>query len=61
MRRDQALARNGFGDIFKTLKDKENDLALQLLPATLAELDAQPDAAVRLELALRGVFAGNGE
>jgi hypothetical protein len=109
--RDEALARAGFGDIFKGLKDKENALALGLLPGVLAELDAvadargctqggrcwvgagrvkkaqaaaprapfavplarviphapsrpappapHPPAGARLELALRGVFAGN--
>ncbi|GBG00302.1 hypothetical protein Rsub_13064 [Raphidocelis subcapitata] len=57
--RDQALHRAGFFDIFKPLKDRENDLALKLLPGVLRELDAEPDAGRRLELALRGVFAGN--
>lgn len=59
--RDEALARAGLGDIFKALKDKENELALALLPSVLAGLDAESDERVRLELALRGVFAGNGE
>lgn len=59
--RDEALARAGFGDVFKSLKARENDLAVALLPAVLRELDAKgDDEAARLELALRGVFAGNG-
>jgi hypothetical protein len=43
-RRDEALARAGFGDIFKALKDKENELALALLPGVLAELDSVLDS-----------------
>ncbi|KAI8466830.1 MAG: hypothetical protein J3K34DRAFT_432423 [Monoraphidium minutum] len=57
--RDQALQRQGFVDIFAPLKAAENAQALALLPALLAELDAVAGAGARLELALRGVFAGN--
>jgi type II pantothenate kinase len=41
------------------VKAKENEQALALLPATLAELDAIAAPRARLEAALRGVFAGN--
>ncbi len=56
--RDACLHAAGFLDIFKATKDKENAAALQLLPEVLRELDAIPNAPERVEVALRGVFAG---
>eukprot|EP00798_Chlamydomonas_sp_ICE-L_P025945 gene25945-11624_t len=72
--RDSILYRLGFGDIFKTVKERENFQALQLLPDVLAEIDSTGEtsasgsppadktkvaAIARMELTLRGVFAGN--
>lgn len=56
--RDACLHNAGFRDIFKSVKDSENVLCLALLPGVLAELDGVQEAAARLELALKGVFAG---
>lgn len=42
--RDQALHRAGFIDVFKVLKDRENDQAQKLLPDVLRELDSYQDA-----------------
>lgn len=57
--REECLAGAGFGDIFRAVKDGENAKALALLPGVLEELDALGDPCQRLELALRGAFAGN--
>lgn len=43
VRRDEALARAGCGDVFKPLKDRESAQALALLPSVLAELDSIGD------------------
>uniref|UniRef100_A0A7S1T206 Damage-control phosphatase ARMT1-like metal-binding domain-containing protein n=1 Tax=Tetraselmis chuii TaxID=63592 RepID=A0A7S1T206_9CHLO len=57
--RDRCLQAAGFGDIFETVKTEENEKALRVLPGVLRELDSQDDPEARLELAIRGVFAGN--
>ncbi|GIL51083.1 hypothetical protein Vafri_7187 [Volvox africanus] len=50
----------GFRDIFAAVKAAENDRALQLLPSVIRELDElEGGFPAELELALRGVFAGN--
>ena len=56
--RDALLARHGFDDSFRGVKQRENDAALELLPAVLAEIDvAEP--AERLDLLAAGLVAGN--
>ncbi len=56
--RDVCLFKAGCGDIFKAVKDKENAEALSLLPGLVQEHDSIHDGSVRLEVVLRGVFAG---
>lgn len=46
-RREQVLKEAGFRDIFRPVKDKENRLALQLLPQLLAQLDCISNATQR--------------
>ena len=57
--RERCIQDAGFSDIFKPVKDEENDTALTLLPGVLRELDAETSPALRWMLALKGVFAGN--
>ncbi|WIA22822.1 hypothetical protein OEZ86_009772 [Tetradesmus obliquus] len=57
--REQCLHNAGFVDIFKAVKQTEDEAALQLLPQVLQMLDQQPNATAALNAALRGVFAGN--
>ncbi|KAG2500599.1 hypothetical protein HYH03_001367 [Edaphochlamys debaryana] len=57
--REDCLHAAGFTDIFAGVKAEENQRALALLPGVLAELDALASAAQQLELAVRGVLAGN--
>ncbi|KAK9908314.1 hypothetical protein WJX75_005862 [Coccomyxa subellipsoidea] len=57
--REACLRQEGFEDVFKSVKTEENEKALALLPAVLRELDAITDHSQRLEMVLRGVFAGN--
>ncbi|KAL3137393.1 hypothetical protein ABBQ32_006916 [Trebouxia sp. C0010 RCD-2024] len=57
--REACLKGQGFWDPFKPVKDEENKKALKLLPGILKDLDDVQDRCKRLELALRGVFAGN--
>ncbi|GLC49183.1 hypothetical protein PLESTB_000191400 [Pleodorina starrii] len=58
--REDCLHAAGFRDIFAAVKAAENDRALGLLPGLLAEFDAlEGGFLAELELALRGVFAGN--
>ena len=56
--RDGLLARHGFVDPFRGIKRRENEAALELLPAVLAEIDAAEPAA-RLDLLAAGLVAGN--
>lgn len=48
----------GFEDPFKPLKEKENELALQILPTILKDLDQTHEDQQLLTL-IRGIFAGN--
>ncbi|CAL5228788.1 g11981 [Coccomyxa viridis] len=57
--REHCLRQQGFRDVFRDIKAEENAKALDLLPGVLRELDAIQDHSKRLELLLRGVFAGN--
>jgi len=56
--REQLLRESGFADPYRQVKAQENDLALQVLPGLLAELDAMDEPA-RWAALWRGVFAGN--
>ncbi|KAF5826462.1 hypothetical protein DUNSADRAFT_3028 [Dunaliella salina] len=57
--REDCLKKAGFGDIFRRVKRDENAAALAVLPGVLKNLDGCSDTSERLELALRGVLAGN--
>eukprot|EP00879_Flechtneria_rotunda_P008821 GHRR01009239.1.p1 GENE.GHRR01009239.1~~GHRR01009239.1.p1 ORF type:complete len:373 (+),score=125.77 GHRR01009239.1:739-1857(+) len=57
--REHILHKTGFQDIFKSVKDTENEAALQLLPQVLQQLDEHQIGRERLEAAIRGLFAGN--
>eukprot|EP01024_Parvocaulis_polyphysoides_P012770 TRINITY_DN14758_c0_g2_i1.p2 TRINITY_DN14758_c0_g2~~TRINITY_DN14758_c0_g2_i1.p2 ORF type:complete len:261 (-),score=42.69 TRINITY_DN14758_c0_g2_i1:58-840(-) len=57
--RDKIQHANGFPDPFKAIKDEENEKALQYLPILLKEIDGVSDVRERLELVIKGVFAGN--
>lgn len=59
MSREIALEEAGFHDIYKSIKQEENEKALKLLPAVLAELDAEKSDHSRWELIWRGVCAAN--
>ncbi|MCC7409419.1 MAG: DUF89 family protein [Phycisphaeraceae bacterium] len=56
--RQAALIRSGLNDPYRLTKQRENELALRMLPGVLAELDAltEDERLVRL---FEGVFAGN--
>ncbi len=56
--RDRIMQEHGFDDPHRAVKARENDLALDLLPEVLAQIDAWEDAA-RLMPLTRGIFAGN--
>jgi damage-control phosphatase, subfamily II, stand-alone protein len=56
--RDALLARHGFDDPFRGIKQRENEVALELLPAVLVEVDAAAPAE-RLDLLVSGLVAGN--
>jgi uncharacterized protein with ATP-grasp and redox domains len=56
--RERMLRAAGVDDPFRSVKERENEAALRLLPALLAKLDAlRPDA--RLDPLVEGIFAGN--
>ena len=57
--RDQTLRRYGFEDPFVDLKEKENDLAIRMLPRVCEEIDAIIDEREQLRGVIEGVFAGN--
>lgn len=56
--RDRCLINAGFADIFKAVKDKENLQCLKLLPEVISDLESISEDVSRLELAVKGVFAG---
>ncbi|HUN80194.1 MAG TPA: ARMT1-like domain-containing protein [Phycisphaerae bacterium] len=56
--RDEKLDAHGFIDPFKPLKDRENALALRVLPGLLKELDSAAPGEIG-ELLARGFMAGN--
>eukprot|EP01023_Acetabularia_acetabulum_P061880 TRINITY_DN7530_c0_g1_i1.p1 TRINITY_DN7530_c0_g1~~TRINITY_DN7530_c0_g1_i1.p1 ORF type:complete len:370 (+),score=55.81 TRINITY_DN7530_c0_g1_i1:38-1147(+) len=57
--RDKIQHANGFSDPFKPVKEEENAKALQYLPVLLKEIDGVEDVKERMELVIKGVFAGN--
>lgn len=57
-KREEVLRELGIPDPYRALKQRENDQALALLPALLAELDALQGPA-RITRLIEGVFAGN--
>lgn len=56
--RERRLREAGVDDPFRRAKARENEAALRLLPALLAEIDGLAEAR-RLERLVRGIFAGN--
>lgn len=56
--REAFLRRHGFADPYRLIKRQENDAALKLLPALLAELEAMDDQR-RPAALIEGAFAGN--
>ncbi len=56
--RRQALVEMGVDDVFRDVKQRENEAALALLPGHLAAIDDASKGA-RLELIVRGMLAGN--
>ena len=58
--RQEVLDRFHFGDPYRLAKQRENQVALALLPQVFAEIDALPGAGPqRAERLARGAFAGN--
>ncbi len=57
--RETCLARLGLRDAFRQVKRKENGESLRVLGRIVAEIEALRSPAERMELALRGCFAGN--
>lgn len=57
LRREHQL-KHGFDDPYRSMKDRENDGALAMLPALLAETDALPGEQ-RLAVLMENIFAGN--
>lgn len=56
--REQVMREQGFADPYQPIKQRENEAALQLLPALLDELDGLDDRP-RLEVVVTGIAAGN--
>ncbi|KAE9448699.1 hypothetical protein C3L33_19436, partial [Rhododendron williamsianum] len=56
--RDQVLRELGFRDIFKKVKDEENEKAISLFGDVVRLNDAIDDGAKRVENLIRGIFAG---
>ncbi|MAE59801.1 MAG: hypothetical protein CMJ49_00435 [Planctomycetaceae bacterium] len=56
--REGCLRAEGFGDVYRVVKARENDAAVGQLPKLLGELDGMADGA-RLAALITGVFAGN--
>ncbi|XP_061353523.1 damage-control phosphatase At2g17340-like isoform X1 [Gastrolobium bilobum] len=57
--REQVLRELGFRDIFKKVKDEENEKAISLFENVVHLNDAIEDEGKRLENLVRGIFAGN--
>ena len=57
--REAILRSHGIPDPYRLAKQRENEMALRLLPALLAEMDAVADARDRMAEIAKGVFAGN--
>ncbi|KAE9589713.1 hypothetical protein Lalb_Chr21g0311871 [Lupinus albus] len=57
--REQVLREVGFRDIFKKVKDEENEKAISLFENVVQLNDAIEDEGKRLENLVRGMFAGN--
>lgn len=57
--RDDALRTYGFVDAFRDLKNRENTLALKLLPMVCRQLDVIEDPGEQFRAVIEGVFAGN--
>jgi uncharacterized protein with ATP-grasp and redox domains len=56
--RERCLRKAGIPDPYRLAKRQENETAMALLPAVLAEIDAL-DGAERIDRVMRGIFAGN--
>lgn len=57
--REQVLRELGFRDIFKKVKDEENEKAISLFEDVVRLNDAIEDEVKRLENLVKGIFAGN--
>ncbi|KAK2665748.1 hypothetical protein Ddye_004322 [Dipteronia dyeriana] len=57
--REQILRELGFRDIFKKVKDEENEKAISLFGDVVRLNDAIDDPGKRVENLIRGIFAGN--
>ncbi|KAI8553861.1 hypothetical protein RHMOL_Rhmol05G0048500 [Rhododendron molle] len=57
--REQVLRELGFRDIFKKVKDEENEKAISLFGDVVRLNDAIDDGAKSVENLIRGIFAGN--
>ncbi|XP_054779067.1 damage-control phosphatase At2g17340-like [Prosopis cineraria] len=57
--REQVLRELGFRDIFKQVKEEENEKAMTLFQDVVRLNDAIEDEGKRLENLVRGIFAGN--
>ncbi|GLT96603.1 hypothetical protein SLE2022_142130 [Rubroshorea leprosula] len=57
--REQVLRELGFRDIFKKVKDDENEKAISLFGHVVRLNDAIDDEGKRVENLVRGIFAGN--
>lgn len=57
--RDLVLRELGFEDIFRKVKDEENEKALNLLSGVLKIIDGIGNPGERIEQLIRGILAGN--
>ncbi len=57
-RRQELLAEHGFRDAFRSVKDRENAAALQILPSVLERLDQLPPRERALAI-IEGILVGN--
>lgn len=57
--RQKAFREHGIADEYRLIKQRENELALTLLPGHLAQLDAIRDPQARLEQVVHSMLAGN--
>jgi hypothetical protein len=55
--REQCLKEMGFTDIFKNIKDKENEMTIQLLPKMLEDLDKMSESE-QIDMLIDNVLGG---